>query len=76
MEIAINKKVNIIRVKANDKITFDKKSYFEVLYPTKKLEHDDINNNSIVGRFVCNGIKILFTRSYRRDCRKIHIEII
>ncbi len=61
MKIAKEKNVNIIIVKAKDRIIFDKTSYMDVLYPTEKLEHSDINNNSIVAKFINQGITILFT---------------
>lgn len=64
IEIVKNKKINIIVVKANDKIMFDKSSYMEVLYPSEDFMHDDINNNSIVAKFICNNTRILFTRGY------------
>lgn len=76
MEIANKRKINIITVSAGDKLIFDRSAYMEILYPSKKLDHEDINNNSIVSRFVCKGKKILFTRRYRGNCRKEYFEII
>ena len=64
MEIVMNKKINIIVVKARDKVVFDKYSYMDVLYPTEDFMHDDINNNSIVAKFICNNTSMLFTRRY------------
>lgn len=66
MEIAKERKVNVIGVSAGESIRFDKTSYIKILYPTKELPHDDINNNSIVAKFICNGTSILFTRGYRK----------
>ncbi len=64
MEIANKRKVNIIVVKANDEIILDKSSYIKILYPTKVLPHSDINNNSIVAKFISQNTSILFTRGY------------
>lgn len=76
IEIARKKQVRIIVVEANNVITFDKQSYMEILYPTEKLSHNDINNNSIVGKFVCNNISVLFTRRYRKGSRRKNINAI
>lgn len=64
MEIVMNKKIDVIVVKARDKVLFDKYSYMDVLYPTEDFMHDDINNNSIVAKFICNNTSMLFTRRY------------
>lgn len=69
IEIANRKKVKIIIVKAQDEIILDKSSYIKILYPTKELPHDDINNNSIVAKFVSQNTSILFTRRYRKRSR-------
>ena len=64
MEIVKRKKINIIVVKKGDRLIFDKNSYADIIYPTEELSHNDINNNSIVAKFKCNGISMLFTRRY------------
>jgi competence protein ComEC len=76
MEIAQDKKINIIIVKAKDKVIFDETAYIDVLYPTAELTHSDINNNSIVAKFICNNVSILFTRRYRKGSRKKDIKFI
>ena len=76
MEIAQKRRVNIIVVKAGDKIEFDQKSYAKILYPTKELPHDDINNNSIVAKFICDGTRIMFTRRYRKRSRRKYTKTI
>ena len=68
--IANKSKVNIVVVKANDKIILDKSAYIKILYPTENLPHSDINNNSIVAKFVSQNISILFTRRYRKRSRR------
>ena len=64
IEIAKQKNIKIITVKRGDKIQFDKSAYIDILYPTETLPHSDINNNSIVGKFICGRTSILFTRRY------------
>ena len=64
MEIAKRKRVNVIVVKRGDRILFDKSSFVDIIYPTQPLPHEDINNNSIVAKFICQGKCILFTRRY------------
>ena len=64
MEIVGKKRINVILVKRGDRLVFDKSAYVDILYPTEPLPHEDINNNSIVAKFICQGISILFTRRY------------
>ena len=75
IEIAVKKKVNIIVVEAGNKIQIDEGAYFDILYPTEKLK-DDINENSIVAKFICRNISILFTRRYWSGSGKRNIKII
>lgn len=75
IKIAVKKKVNIIVVEAGDKIQIDEGAYFDILYPTEKLK-DDINENSIVAKFICRNISILFTRRYWSGSGKRNIKII
>lgn len=65
MQIAKKKRTNIIIAEDGMKIACDKTSYFDILYPLSSLEFDDINNNSIVAKFICRNKSILFTRRYR-----------
>ena len=67
MEIVKKKNINIIIVKAKEKIRLDRTAYIDVLYPTGNLEHADINNNSIVAKFVCQGISMLFTGDIEKE---------
>lgn len=75
MQIAKKKHVNIIIVKANDRIVFDKTAYIDVLYPTKNLAHSDINNNSIVAKFISNNISILFTGDIEKEAEENILDI-
>ena len=67
MKIALSKDVNIIIVKAGDRIMLDKTSYIDILYPKSKLSLSDINNNSIVAKLVYKDKKILFTGDIERQ---------
>ena len=70
----INKKrINVIHVKQGDKISIDKNVNIHIFYPPKKLEYDDLNNNSIVAKISYNNFSILFTRRYRK-IRNEHIK--
>ena len=75
MQIAKKKHVNIIIVKANDRIVFDKTAYIDVLYPTKNLAHSDINNNSIVAKLISNNISILFTGDIEKEAEENILDI-
>lgn len=74
IEIAKRRKVRIITVERGDKIVFDETAYANIIYPTNPLLHEDINNNSIVVKIICNGISILFTRRYRKRSRTKNIK--
>lgn len=76
IEISKQKKVKIITVKRGEKIQFDKSTYLDVIYPTEILPHNDINNNSIVAKFICNGTSILFTRRYRKRSRREYFRLV
>lgn len=46
------KKINIITVKAGDKISIDKQCSFDILFPEQELISSNVlNNNSIVAKF-------------------------
>jgi len=69
------KGVNVIVVKRGDKLVFDKSSYADILYPTEPLPHDDINNNSIVAKFICQSTSILFTGDIEKEAEEKLISI-
>ena len=49
-------------VEKGDSVQIDKYSYFEILFPEKDLIKENIlNNNSIVARFNCLNLRMLFT---------------
>lgn len=70
MKIALSKKINVIVVKAGDKIVLDDTSYIDILYPRSKLSLSDINNNSIVAKLVYKDKKILFTGDIERQAEE------
>ena len=62
LEITQAKMINVIVVKAGDKINLDEKTYFDILWPDSNLiENNSTNNNSIVTNLVFDEFKILFT---------------
>ena len=76
MDIVKRKKINVMLVKRGDKIIFDNSAYADILYPTEPLAHSDINNNSIVTKFMSQGTSILFTRRYRKGSRREDTEFV
>lgn len=65
-----SKKINVIHVKQEDNIKIDKTVYLKILYPLKKLEYDDLNNNSIVAKITYNEFSILFTGDIEEKAEK------
>lgn len=65
LELAKNKKVNVIVVETGNIIKIDKYTHFEILWPdSKKMFNDSnngINNNSITARLVYGNFTMLFT---------------
>ena len=62
LEIAQDKMINVIVVKAGDKIKLDSKTYFDILWPDSNLiQENSTNNNSIVANIIFNDFKMLFT---------------
>ena len=61
INIANKRKVKIVEVKNGDRINVEKYIYVDILYPSKDLKYNDLNNNSIVAKLVYNNFSILFT---------------
>lgn len=61
IQLAKNKKINIIEVKQGDTIIIEKDVQLKILYPTSQLEFEDLNNNSIVAKLVYTNFSMLFT---------------
>lgn len=52
LEIAKNKKIKVVQVKAGDKIQIDENTSISILFPTENLiTTNTLNNNSIVAKF-------------------------
>lgn len=56
-----SKKINVIHVKQGDVLNIDKGVSLDIFYPSKSLEYDDLNNNSIVAKLKYNKFSVLFT---------------
>lgn len=62
LKILKSKKIKVQIVKAKDKISIDKDTFFYILHPANELIKDNIlNNNSIVSKFYYRNFSILFT---------------
>ena len=62
LNILKSKKNKVQIVKAKDKISIDKDTFFYILHPANELIKDNIlNNNSIVTKFYYRNFSILFT---------------
>ena len=62
LNILKSKKIKVQIVKAKDKISIDKDTFFYILHPANELIKDNIlNNNSIVTKFYYRNFSILFT---------------
>lgn len=74
--IISKKRINVKVVEKEDLIKVDKYSYFEILFPEENLITDNIlNNNSIVTKFNCMGLNILFTGDIEEIAEKRLIEL-
>lgn len=52
LEIAKNKKIKVVQVKAGDKIQIDENTSISILFPTENLITENVlNNNSLVAKF-------------------------
>lgn len=54
-------------MKAGDEIHIDKYTSIEILYPSKELKFDDLNNNSIVCKLSYMDFSILFTGDIEKE---------
>src|SRR5699024_1342052 len=62
LKILKSKKIKVQIVKAKDKISINKDTFFYILHPANELIKDNIlNNNSIVTKFYYRNFSILFT---------------
>lgn len=63
LKLAKSKNVKVISVQAGDVIKIDKYSQFQILWPDSQnmISDNGINNNSILGKFMCRDFRMLFT---------------
>lgn len=63
LKLAKSKKINVIVVQAGDKLTIDKNTCFQVLWPdiSQMITDNGINNNSMVAKLVYDNFSMLFT---------------
>lgn len=75
-EIVKRKNMNVIIVKAGDKLIIDKYTYFDILWPTDELVNENIlNNNSMVCKLNYKETKILFTGDIEEIAEKKMLEL-
>lgn len=67
INIIKQKNIPVQIVKKGDKIQFDKYVYVDIIYPTKNLKFNDINNNSIVCKLVYRKFSVLFTGDIEKE---------
>ena len=72
MKIINKNKINIILVKAGDKLQIDKDVYFQVLWPNENemIKENGLNNNSIVTKLNYKNFSILFTGDIEKMAEK------
>lgn len=62
LSIVKEKKVNVIYIKAGDKLNIDKSTYMDFLWPQEaQIQENILNNNSIVCKLHYKNFSILFT---------------
>ena len=74
IQLAKEKKINIIVVKQGDVIAIEKDVKLNVLYPPYQLNFDDLNNNSIVAKLVYKKFSMLFTGDIEKEAENKLIE--
>lgn len=67
IQIAQKRKIKVITVKQGDVIKIENDISFYILYPTSKLEFNDLNNNSIVAKLVYGNFSMLFTGDIEQE---------
>lgn len=76
IKIANEKKINIIVAKAGDRIHIEKDLYFDILWPspTKIINENLINNNSLVFKLIYKKFSIMFTGDIEEIAEKSILE--
>ncbi len=70
MQIVKEKNINLLIVKQGDVINIENDLKMYILYPTSKLEFDDLNNNSIVAKLVYRNFSLLFTGDIEEEAER------
>lgn len=76
LNISKKKKINILNLKAGDKMKIDEEIFINVLWPIKNklVEENALNNNSLVFKFVYNDFSCLFTGDIEEIAEKQIVE--
>lgn len=70
-KIINQQKINTVFVKQGDSLKIDKDVKIKILYPSKNLEYEDLNNNSIVAKVEYYNFSMLFTGDIEKSEQKI-----
>lgn len=74
MKIIKEKNINVYIIKKGDKINLDKDIYIDILYPKTNLNFDDLNNNSIVAKFVYKSFSMLLTGDIEKEAEELILQ--
>ena len=74
-QLVTEKNISVMLVKQGDRLEIDRFIYFDILFPSDKLETDNIlNNNSIVAKLNYNDFSCIFTGDIEELAEKKLIE--
>ena len=74
IETAQKNNVAVQKLKKGDKILIEKDCMFHILYPERNLIFNDLNNNSIVIKFIYQNFSMLFTGDIEAKAEKKILE--
>lgn len=73
--IVEEKDINVLIVKAGNRINIEKNLYFQILHPTEEtITENAMNNNAMVAKLVYNDFSMLFTGDIEEIAEKAIIE--
>ena len=70
LDIVGHQNINLIICKKGDEIQTSKTTKFQILWPQEKQINEDLNNNSIVAKFIYKNTSILFTGDIESKAEK------
>lgn len=70
VDIIKRNNIEVIVVRAGDKIQIDNNIFIDIIYPQEKLEFKDINNNSIIAKLSYNSFSMLFTGDIEKEAEQ------